>query len=313
MIPSLVAGEVRAAVLEYLTTTFALADDTARQALTDLLTDQGRGIFRGPYLRARTPYQPVGQGWESPLSWLPGGFTPYAHQARAFARLSSLGQEPSPVIVTTGTGRARRSRSCCRFSTTARRHVGTPGSQGTLAVPDERARGRPGAAHRPLYPRRACAARRDRGAVRRRARGPATGWGRTRSSPSGTCCGPAAGHLADELQDAGLPAAAGGGRAAVGDAAADAAYLVLDEFHTYDGAQGTDVAMLLRRLGATLRVPADGPPLGQVVPVATSATLGGSSAAARSSCRSSLDGCSACRLGRSHRRGDATAAPAGDS
>ena len=30
-------------------------------------------------------------------------------------------------------------------------------------------------------------------------------------------------------------------------------YLVLDEFHTYDGAQGTDVAMLLRRLGAKLK------------------------------------------------------------
>ena len=30
-------------------------------------------------------------------------------------------------------------------------------------------------------------------------------------------------------------------------------YLVLDEFHTYDGAQGTDVAMLLRRLGVTPR------------------------------------------------------------
>ena len=30
-------------------------------------------------------------------------------------------------------------------------------------------------------------------------------------------------------------------------------YLVLDEFHTYDGAQGTDVAMLLRRLGLTLK------------------------------------------------------------
>ena len=29
-------------------------------------------------------------------------------------------------------------------------------------------------------------------------------------------------------------------------------YLVLDEFHTYDGAQGTDVAMLLRRLGMAL-------------------------------------------------------------
>ena len=32
-------------------------------------------------------------------------------------------------------------------------------------------------------------------------------------------------------------------------------YLVLDEFHTYDGAQGTDVAMLLRRLGLALEEP----------------------------------------------------------
>ncbi|MEK8226471.1 DEAD/DEAH box helicase [Oerskovia sp. M15] len=30
-------------------------------------------------------------------------------------------------------------------------------------------------------------------------------------------------------------------------------YLVLDEFHTYDGAQGTDVSMLLRRHGLTLK------------------------------------------------------------
>ena len=30
-------------------------------------------------------------------------------------------------------------------------------------------------------------------------------------------------------------------------------YLVLDEFHAYDGAQGTDVAMLLRRLGLALK------------------------------------------------------------
>ena len=52
-------------------------------------------------------------------------------------------------------------------------------------------------------------------------------------------------------------------------------YLVLDEFHTYDGAQGTDVAMLLRRLGMTLGTTGDGRPLGAITPVATSATLGG--------------------------------------
>ena len=65
--------------------------------------------------------------------------------------------------------------------------------------------------------------------------------------------------------------------------AASLQYLVLDEFHTYDGAQGTDVAMLLRRLGLTLKshLP-DGAltdaelarPLGRITPVATSATLG---------------------------------------
>ena len=52
-------------------------------------------------------------------------------------------------------------------------------------------------------------------------------------------------------------------------------YLVLDEFHTYDGAQGTDVAMLLRRLGMALGVTTDERPLGAITPVATSATLGG--------------------------------------
>ena len=61
-------------------------------------------------------------------------------------------------------------------------------------------------------------------------------------------------------------------------------YLVLDEFHTYDGAQGTDVAMLLRRLGLAIRsyLSTDDPrldafttsPLGPITPVATSATLG---------------------------------------
>ena len=59
------------------------------------------------------------------------------------------------------------------------------------------------------------------------------------------------------------------------NATATLQYLVLDEFHTYDGAQGTDVAMLIRRLGARLKVAESGRPLGRITPVATSATLGG--------------------------------------
>ncbi len=48
-------------------------------------------------------------------------------------------------------------------------------------------------------------------------------------------------------------------------------YLVVDELHTFDGAQGTDLACLIRRLKARLDVPP-----GQMVCVGTSATLGSS-------------------------------------
>lgn len=48
-------------------------------------------------------------------------------------------------------------------------------------------------------------------------------------------------------------------------------YVVVDELHTFDGAQGTDLALLLRRLRARLKVPA-----GQLICAGTSATLGGS-------------------------------------
>lgn len=47
-------------------------------------------------------------------------------------------------------------------------------------------------------------------------------------------------------------------------------YLVVDELHTFDGAQGTDLSLLIRRLRARFDMAAD-----QLVCVGTSATLGG--------------------------------------
>ena len=47
-------------------------------------------------------------------------------------------------------------------------------------------------------------------------------------------------------------------------------YVVVDELHTFDGAQGTDLALLLRRLRARLQTPE-----GHLICAGTSATLGG--------------------------------------
>lgn len=104
MIPSLVALELRRAIVEYLSTTFAIGDERTRDALANFLADPAEGIFRGPYVHVRLPYRSVEPGWRSPLDWTPPGFKPFMHQARAWERLSSNGRIPQPTIVRTGTG-----------------------------------------------------------------------------------------------------------------------------------------------------------------------------------------------------------------
>ena len=108
LLPSAQAREIRDGLLDYLTTTFALADPDAQLALEDFLGDREHGIFKGPFLRLRLPFRAAADGWQSILGW-DIGLTPYGHQAEAFARLSTadLGPDkprPLPTLVTTGTG-----------------------------------------------------------------------------------------------------------------------------------------------------------------------------------------------------------------
>jgi hypothetical protein len=283
MIPSLVVGELRAALVEYLSTTFALADDDVRDALSAFLHDAGDGIFRGPYVRVHTPYRPVAREWEWPLDWRPPGFVPHVHQGQAFERLSTLdGRRPQPTIVTTGTGSGKTEAflyplldHCARA-----RRAGTPGIKALI-----------------LYPMNALAsdqAGRIASLIHEHADlGDVTAGIYVGDIGRHDAMGPD--HLVDLRQvlradppdvlltnykmldflllrreDRDLWAL---------NQPDTLRYVVLDEFHTYDGAQGTDVAMLLRRLGRTLRMNEPGRPLGSAAPVATSATLGSGVAA----------------------------------
>jgi ATP-dependent helicase YprA (DUF1998 family) len=278
MIPSLVVTEIRSALVEYLSSTFALADDEVRDALSAFLEDQADGIFRGPYLKVATPFRSVDDGWESPLEWLPAGFTPYAHQATAFERLSThAGRTPKPTLVTTGTGSGKTEcfllpvlDHCARM-----RQEGHEGIKALI-----------------LYPMNALASD-QAGRIAERINGEAGLAGVT----AGLYVGEAGRHStmsAESIIDKRETLRAeppdilltnykmldflllrSDDRELWSANTPDTLrYVVLDEFHTYDGAQGTDVAMLLRRLGATLGMAAPGKPLGDAVPVATSATLG---------------------------------------
>lgn len=293
LVPTLQAGALRQGIVDYLTTTFALADPEAAQALTEFLSDAEDGIFRGPYLRLRLPYRPAEDGWQRSLDWDPG-LVPYGHQAAAYARLTTndLGSDkprPLPTLVTTGTGSGKTE----AFLHPILDHVvraNRAGVTGTKALI--------------LYPMNALA--NDQA-------GRLTRLLTTRPELASVTAGIYTGEQDPEhrtiVSKRGLINDRGAMRSSAPDilltnykmldqlllrqddqpiwrqSATSLTYLVLDEFHTYDGAQGTDVAMLLRRLGIALRShwPDADPaiseddrvrPLGKITPVATSATLG---------------------------------------
>ncbi|MET7617385.1 DEAD/DEAH box helicase [Streptomyces sp. NPDC005408] len=269
MRPTLAAAQLRGSLTQYLTTTYALADEDTRLALERFLGHPESGIFRGPYLRIRTPFHTAQDGWQRYLDWVPA-FAPYRHQAKAWERLSTLHGPARPTLITTGTGSGKTESFLVPVLDHCRR---------------EKARGRTGVKAVLLYPMNALATDQagrigeylaqpelaqvtaglyigDR---------PDTDFRRVmtrreemRVSPPDVLITNY--KMLDLLLQRGEDLSLWQN--------ADITYVVLDEFHTYDGAQGTDVAMLLRRLASATGQSALGRPLGGICPVATSATLG---------------------------------------
>lgn len=295
LLPSRQAAEIRSGLVDYLTTTFALSDEEARSALRAFLDDPDNGIFRGPYVRARVPFRAADDGWRDALGWYEG-HTPYGHQAEAFRRLSSanLGEQPDgsikaaplPTLVVTGTGSGKTE----AFLYPILDHViraKAAGDTGLKALI--------------LYPMNALANDQSRrlaelilghdalkGVRAAIYTGETAGRSRTRVTAEGlindrnTIRSEPPDILLTNYKMLDQLLLRSADQQLLAAAATSLQYLVLDEFHTYDGAQGTDVAMLLRRLGLTLRrlrpggspAPTGTGPLGDVTPVATSATLG---------------------------------------
>lgn len=268
-------------LLEFLGTTFSLEAPT-RNALNEFLTAEDTGIFRGPYVRLRLPFAPAQSNWTELLPAHKEGFTPYNHQVRAFQRLSSAhGHTPEPTMITTGTGSGKTESFLFPILDHAVR-AKQRGIRGMKALI--------------LYPMNALAQDQARRLAELITQVPAfagitaalyTGEnpqnGRTTVSTSGLITDRATIRreapdilltnykMLDQLllrhADAALWE----------QSARSLTYLVIDEFHSYDGAQGTDVAMLLRRLTLAIeayRGSTEHLPLAGITPVATSATLG---------------------------------------
>ncbi len=277
MLPLQQAYEVKHSILEYLKATFSFKDKAVHEAFYKFVNDNEEGIFKGPYVSLKLPFVKATESQTIPLEIRPT-LPPYDHQYKAFQRLNTTdGHQPTATLITTGTSSGKT--ECFLFPILDYCYKNLHRSGIKIVI---------------LYPMNALAsdqAKRLAEAI----------WSDTRLKGKVT-----AGLFIGEGKDKKkYPKDMGENhvienRDSIVDSPPDILltnfkmldyalmrnnfhnlwnfnledssllqFLVLDELHTYDGAQGTDVANLIRRLKLKLNIPK-----GQICAVGTSATLG---------------------------------------
>ena len=106
MLPLQQAREVRASVLEYIKATFRFKESDVSREFYRFIEDKRNGLFKGPFISLKTPFVSATpeECANIPLDIAPN-FPPYKHQLQAFSQLTMLGgHRPEPTLLTTGTG-----------------------------------------------------------------------------------------------------------------------------------------------------------------------------------------------------------------
>lgn len=269
MIPSVLSSQVRQGIEDFLQTTFPITTPFFHGIIERLLNEDG-AVFKGPYLSIQLPFRPglVGKDY---FPQVPLSFHPYLHQEQAFDRLS--GESPRSTIVATGTGSGKTECFLYPLLDYCLRHRGEPGIKAII-----------------IYPMNALAtdqamrlAKAIHGSEHLRSQVTAGLFVGEQEKLPHTSMGPEAiitdkgtlrlkppdilltnykmlDYLLVRQRDYPL------WQQNSGDTLR---FIVVDEIHTFDGAQGTDLAALLRRLKVRIASPP-----GSLCCVGTSATLG---------------------------------------
>ncbi len=269
MLPSILARQVRSGVEDQLRSSFSPSTEGFR-GLVDRFLSEPESLSKGPWLSLDMPFRRSDRDGEY-FPAIPLGFKPYKHQGRAFERLS--GSRLRSTLVATGTGSGKTE---CFL----------------LPILDGCIRARPAKGIKAIlvYPMNALATDQARRIAKLVANNPAL-------------TGLRVGIYADERPKTPSTEMTRDGvidsrEVLIGDppdilltnykmldymlirpdereiwtqnGPDTLRYLVVDELHTFDGAQGTDLASLVRRLKSRL-----GMRRGDLCCVGTSATLGG--------------------------------------
>ncbi len=273
MIPSAVASEVADAIRSFLATGFGPSNPELAGVIHDFLAES-ENLVKGPYLSVALPFRHAPEGGEA-FPEVPLGYTPYRHQRTAFSRLAA--EAGRSTVIATGTGSGKT--ECfllpildyCREQ--ARRPEGRNGIKAILIYPmnalaTDQARRIAKTIHRnPALRGRVTAGL----FIGQAARAPQVGMGPEHIVADRTT-------LLEQPPDILLTnykmldyllVRPSDQRLWRHNEPGTLRYLVVDELHTFDGAQGTDLACLIRRLRARLGAGEN------LICAGTSATLGG--------------------------------------
>lgn len=271
MIPSILARQLQKGIGDYVATTFPMTNVPFKDSFTDMLREKDY-LYHEPYVSIRLPFRSV-DTMPDCFEAIQPAYMPYVHQARAFERLT--GKKPESTLVATGTGSGKT--ECFLYP--------------ILDYCYKRAReGKRGVKALIIYPMNALASDQSRRIAE-------LIYGNPKLKDTVTA-GIYVGSLArthnnrmteDQIitdretmrnnppdilltnykmldyllirpDDAGLWSR---------NEEDTLKFIVVDEFHTFDGAQGTDLACLLRRLKKRL-----GTPENYLCCIGTSATMG---------------------------------------
>ncbi|MGF1498258.1 MAG: DEAD/DEAH box helicase [Elainellaceae cyanobacterium] len=281
MLPAHLADNVRRQVLYYLQSTFDFRDEEVGRAFERFLEDPEKGIFKGPWVQLKRPFRLADETYIPPFD-IVVPFRPFQHQSNAWRRLHSKNQSPAPTLITTGTGSGKT--ECFLYPVLDHcfraKQAGQPGIKAIV-----------------LYPMNALAADQEKRFAKTiwddpklKNAGIRVGTYTGRYDPSDpasrdsgeTQMGKDHGITNHETQLSAPPdilltnykmldfllLRPQDQRLWRFNEPGTLQYLILDELHTYDGAQGADVACLIRRLKVRLGISK-----GQLCVVGTSATM----------------------------------------
>lgn len=268
------AIEVKESIIEYLRSTFSFSDKETDRAFSVFI----QGMFKGPYISLRLPFKKADENSEIPFD-LEFKETPFKHQMEAFKRLSSKdGHTPRPTLLTTGTGSGKTEAFMYPLLDYCARNTGKKGIKAII-----------------LYPMNALATD--------QAKRFAEGINSDEVIKGKLTVGLLIGESLDKTKEYSKRMTSEKvieHRDEIINNPPDILmtnfkmldlalmrgefdslwyhnfkdnnilkFLVFDELHTYEGAQGSDVAHLVRRLKMKLGIPN-----GQICPIGTSATIG---------------------------------------